>query len=133
MADWRDELPDLAALDDQAAADAINAMVVEVRDSYRVTYRTVLAVTRSPTKTEAIAATIKAAMPTIDGMLRDYSDGGGIDVSFGDVRTFVSGLVGEGDSHLTQAEADAINALGVRTESKYGWIQGSQVANARGH
>lgn len=73
MSLWTDELPALAALSDQDVADAINAKTTTERASQRITYRDVLAVIRDPAKLEAIAAGIKTSMPTIDGMLSDYS------------------------------------------------------------
>jgi hypothetical protein len=117
--DWEVELLALAALSDHEAAAAINAMTVEVRNEYRITYRTILSATKDPANVEAIAAGIKAQMPTVDGMLREYSAEGGVDIAFPETRAFIQGLVGTGDGKLSQAQADAICALGIVAKQKY--------------
>jgi hypothetical protein len=145
--DWLPELPALVARAaaempaeypggvDQWIADQINAMTVETRSEYRVTYRAVLAATKDPSRTEAFRAAIKATLPTIDEMLSSYGQEGGIDVAFPETRAFIQSKVGTGASDLLQAHADAICGLGLATALKYsrdhGPVSASEVALAR--
>ena len=114
-------------LTDQQVADAINAETVATLVSRFVTYRTLLAELpleqaltvigklKAAAASDETPATIKAVLEVVDPSLADTASGTGIDLSNGNARSFLDGLVQA--TILTAEECDAVKALAEQTQS----------------
>lgn len=149
MYGWEAELPALAALDDQAAADAINAMTeVKLIPGSMITSRTLPLLFSNPLdgerlnrKFDAIAkweiptgntdneVFVSLAIRSIRDWLRPES--GGVDAGNPAVRSLIDLLPTIPNSNVTADEIAVLKTVGVQTVQKYPWTAAGEVKTAR--
>jgi hypothetical protein len=149
MYGWETELAALAALDDQAAADAINAMTeTKLIPGSMITSRSLPLLFTNPLdgerlnrKFDAIAAWtiptgdtdndifVSLAIRSIRDWLRPES--GGIDAGNQAVRSLIDLLPSVPNSNVTEAEVAVLKTVGIKTVQKYPWTAAGEIKTAR--
>jgi len=124
---WTDELPALAALTDQQAADAINAMTTIVRA--RVPRVDIMDYLISNNKLVPIVLDTAHASAATFRFFANSPDYGTIDVDAPAFQSVATVLIADGLA--TAADAAAISALANRTVPKYPPVGPGMVATAR--